>query len=1460
MISIADQPVSMPPPIIAIGASAGGLEAVSRLFDVMPAATGMAFIIVQHLEPSHKSLMTELLARHTAMPVAEAVEGGALLPDTITIIPPGRDITLRHGSLHLSIPRVHQGARLPFDTLLVSLAQDCGARTIAVILSGTGEDGSLGLAALKAAKGYAIAQQPEEAEYDGMVRSAIATGLVDRVLPLAAMPDALARIAQDMPGHDADATEADADQSGGKTGGTIGDIILYLGETTPHDFRGYKSGTIGRRIERRMSLLSLSRGDYAAYLALLRQQPVERDLLARDMLINVTGFFRDPKVFDRVASEILPDLIAHLPAGRPLRIWVAGCSTGEEAYTLAMLSSEALAAVNSKAKVQIFASDVDPEAIAFARDGVYPAASAESIPPALLARYFSRDDYGFRVSANLRALVVFSVQDVLSDPPFSRMDMVSCRNVLIYLDAAAQGRVTTLFHFALREGGILLLGSSEAIGKTGGRFDLVAKAERIYRHVVSSRPGDVGFPFSFGDSLPRLSLPDRASTLTRQTSLADICTRAALDNFAPAAVLVNRARQCLYSMGGIERFLRLAPGYFSPDLLSMAPPALRGKLRLALEQANAGQRHIRGGLTRIRNEDGPLAFRFEVRFVGGSEEELWLVVFLEEAETKAAAAAAQLGADSQHAQGRISELERDLAAAQVDLQIALASQEAAHQEQKAINEEALSVNEEFQSTNEELLTSKEELQSLNEELSALNSQLQETLDRQRLTSDDLQNVLYSTDIGTLFLDKSLRIRFFTPAIKTVFSVIPGDIGRPLQDLQALVPDVDLLGDAQKVVADEVSFEREVAGRQNAWFLRRIFPYRSRDGRVEGVVITFADISERKAIASALEAAKLEAERANMAKSRFLAAASHDLRQPLQSLTLLKTLLRQTVTGERARELLARFAQTLGAMSGMLDTLLDINQIEAGAVQPQLQTFSINDVMDRLRDEFTALAQAGGLSLHIAPCSALVCTDPHLLEQMIRNLLGNAIKYTSDGSVLLGCRRRGDRLLVEVWDSGIGIAADQLQNIFEEFHQIGATPEDGSRGLGLGLSIVQRLGHLLGHGVRVRSVPGKGSVFVIDLPHRGAPAVDLLPPVAIIHDPPSCLRHAYRILVVEDEPDVLDLLEQLLYGQGYIVRGAANAQAALEHVVDGAFRPDILLTDYNLPQGANGLDLLVGLRVSLGRALPAIILSGDISTNTLSRITRGDCVQLSKPVNASALIDAIEQLGRELSAAPVAVAGEIAPVAEIENGADKVDAAEKVGGVISVIDDDAQTLAAIRELLESAGHEVASYDSAEAFLSSYRPAAEGCILADVHLAGISGVDLLGRLRAGGDEVPLILITGSGDIGLAVEAMRMGACDFIEKPVGSHALIASIGRALTQAHDLRLADAIHEGAAGLVAGLTGRQREVMEMVLAGHPSKNIASDLGISQRTVENHRAALMRRMKVRSLPELARLVMVAEREV
>ena len=706
----------------------------------------------------------------------------------------------------------------------------------------------------------------------------------------------------------------------------------------------------------------------------------------------------------------------------------------------------------------------------------------------------------------------------------------------------------------------------------------------------------------------------------------------------------------------------------------------------------------------------------------------------------------------------------------------------------------------------------------------------------------MQNVLYSTNVGTMFLDVSLKIRFFTPAIAPLFNVIRGDIGRPLADLRPIADDPLLLVDARQVLADELAIDREIMAPGDVWFVRRIFPYRTHDGLVEGVVITFADITERKHISSVLEAAKLEAERANAAKSRFLAAASHDLRQPLQALTLLKELLAQTVTGIRAADLLSRFDQTLRALSGMLDVLLNINQIEAGAINPKVAAFPVSQVLDRLRDEATYMAQARGLKLRIMPCSAWVDSDPRLLEQMIRNLLGNAVKYTRHGRVVLGCRHRDGALRIEVWDTGIGIEPDQLSAIFEEFHQVDNAARERSQGLGMGLSIVQRLGHLLGHAVDVRSIPGKGTVFAITVPcRRASPAVPAGVEVAAAGPTPT-VHPRLEVVIVEDDPDLLDLLAQLLRSQGHNVRCAPDATTALALIAGGAVRPEMLLTDYNLPGGQSGIALLTQVRAMLGQNLPAIILTGDISTEAIAMIDGGDCIRLSKPVEPQALAQAMDRLSPKALATspPSGPAG-----------------AQPIVPITYVVDDEPQIRLSIRELLMGHGQIVEDFDSAEAFLDAYRPGGAGCLLVDAHLPGMSGIGLLAHLRARGDRMPVILITGDGDVGLAVEAMRAGACEFIEKPVGRAELLASIDRATDQSHGIRIADEAQADATARVAELTARQRQVMDMVLAGHPSKNIAADLGISQRTVENHRAEIMHRMAVKSIPELARKVLVAE---
>jgi two-component system CheB/CheR fusion protein len=1036
----------------------------------------------------------------------------------------------------------------------------------------------------------------------------------------------------------------------------------------------------------------------------------------------------------------------------------------------------------------------------------------------------------------------------------------------------------------------------------------------------------------------------------------ELTQRALLGAYAPASVLINRKGECLYYSGSTDRYLRVASGEPSRDLLAMVRDGLRSKLGVAIRQANEEQRHAIVTGARVSQSDRSASVSIEVQPLQSEGETLLLVSFLDEPEREERPVGP---AGTPDTVSRISELERELDATRKELRSVIQDLEISNAEQTAINEEAMSVNEEFQSTNEELVTSKEELQALNEELTALNSQLQETLERQRDTSNDLQNILDSTGVATLFLDSDLNIRFYTPAAKSLFRVITTDIGRPLADLTALASDPDLIPDARTVLTSFAPLGREIVAENGAWYIRRILPYRTQDNRIEGVVITFADISEMKAAereiqaaraysdsiintvrqplvvlddqlcivsanrsfyrtfgleptetigkplgvaagehagvaglrvflervqaehsdtedyeievelptlgqrilllnarrlregphgtfkillaidditerrraAEALGDAKREAEQANLGKSRFLAAASHDLRQPLQTLSFLQGILAKNVTDERVLRLVGRLDETVKAMSGMLDTLLDINQLEAGIVRRDIVDFPVNTVLDELRSQFAPHETAGRLELRVVPSSLRIHSDPRLLTQMIGNLVSNAVKYTEAGKVLLGCRRRGDKLRIEVWDTGIGIPAEQLSAIFEEFHQLDNPARERSKGVGLGLAIVQRLADLLGHAIDVRSRPGKGSVFSIEVPLGTEEPVTR--PVPIPQQLKAVTDHSGTILIVEDEPTVREMLTLLLEGEGYRAIAVADGGAALQLATRDDVRPDLVLADYNLPNGPNGLQVVASLQEIFGYDINAIILSGDISTDTLREIARAGRAYLGKPVTAAALIGLIEEL-----------------LAKPQPGA----RADDRSSTIFVVDDDSTVREALRDLLEADGRTVEIYDSCEAFLKIYHSGRQGCLVVDARMPGMGGLELMRRLQGERSRLPAIMITGHGDVPMAVQAMKAGAVDFIEKPIGYKELLAAVDRALEQAGDTAKASAWRETAASSIA--TARQRQVMDLVLAGHPSKNIAADLGVSQRTVENHRAAMMKKTGSRSIPALIRLALAA----
>ena len=1424
-------------PVIAIGASAGGLEATRSLVNDIPHTMNAAFILIMHLDPSHDSMVVELLSRQTRLKVVLATDGMRLKQGVLHVIPPGVFMTITDGTIHLIQPETGQSVRLPFDLLLQSLAKDRGAHAGCIVLSGTGTDGTKGIADIHAAGGLVIAQDPSEAGYSGMPESAIKSGFVAKTLRIDQMGAAIDVFLDKVP-YDSSpaASESSTDTTASASGSTkIGydDILAFLAKHSVHDISLYKRGTLERRIARRMALVGLDLGQMDRYLALLQADPKELAHLSADLLIHVTSFFRDPTVFEHLATTALPDVLANLPQDRPLRVWVAGCSTGEEAYSLAITCIEAIEAAGSTTRVQILASDIDPEAVTTARAGFYPKEIEAAVSPERLARFFVAEDGGWRVTSTLRDMIVFTVADLLSDPPFSKIDLVSCRNVLIYLGPEAQKRVLAQCCFALHQNGLLLLGTAEMPGPGDGCFTVQDKQARIWRRVGHSNPGDLHFAIGKREEDAASS---SAQPSLRRNALADLCRRIVMETYAPAAVLLNIRLDCLYFLGPTEKYLKVTQGHPDGGILGMLPKALRARFRAAAASCDPSNPRVTVSGGRIHSVTD---FDMDLHSVKAGTEQLLLVCFINTARVSGQASDTT-GAESSVRETRAHDLEAELEATRSDLTDALHDLEQEVEAHASDAAEALSVNEEFQSTNEELLASKEELQSLNEELTALNSQLQETLERHRTTANDLQNVLYSTDVATLFLDRDLNIRFFTPAARSIFRVISTDIGRPLADLAAVAKDDDLGKDARQVLENSDPIERETVDSSGNWFLRRIQPYRAEGERIEGVVITYLDITERKRTNAALVTAMAKAERATKAKSRFLASASHDLRQPLQSMALLHQLLGGHKRSTEGAKLAALLDQTLHSMTEMLDSMLDVNRIESGIVQPHMRPVAIAPLMQRLADEFRPQCGIKGLKLRAVPCKAWVETDPQLLEQILRNLLSNALKYTPKGGILMGCRRRGTSLTILVCDSGIGIPEGENKAIFEAYHQAEKGSALSGQGLGLGLSIVQRLAHLMKYPLSVRSVPGRGSAFMITLPVvdplSDEDQMAQIPPVV----PPST-HQTGTILLVEDEDPLRELMTKVLTKEGHEVIALANAQEALAWASEDVKSPDLLLTDFDLHGGATGLQLAQDLPDVMGEKVPTIILTGDITKATLKGIAGSPFHHVMKPVMPEVLLAMISDL---LDSTRTAASR-------------TTRSSQSTGMTVHVVDDDPMIRETLRRLFEAEGWKVVTYSSAEEFLSKPRPGGNACLLVDNLLPDMDGISLITLLRSQKSRLPVVMLTGHGDAAVATAALKAGASDLIEKPASAADLLFSVRQAIEVAQNDDARALSHKTARKPFAQLTTREREVLALVLAGHPNKIIANILGINQRTVENHRASVMRKTGAGSLPALVRLALAAD---
>jgi two-component system CheB/CheR fusion protein len=835
-------------PIVGIGASAGGLEALEHFLSHVPKNSGMAFVIVQHLDPTRKGIMHELLQRATGMKVTQVKDRTRVQPDCVYVIPPNKDMSILHGVLHLLEPASPRGLRLPIDFFLRSLAQDQQERSIGVILSGMGSDGTLGLRAIKENAGVALVQDPATAKFDGMPRSAIDSGLADIVAAVDDLPGRILGYLKRTPLiHAPELAMED------KTEGGLEKAIILLRAHTGHDFSLYKKNTIYRRIERRMGIHQIEK--IAAYIRYLQENSQELNLLFKELLIGVTSFFRDEAPWEELRESVIPALLASRPPGHVLRAWVPGCATGEEAYSLAMVFQEAMEKIKppKKFKLNIFATDLDKDAIDKARQGVYPSNIAANVSPERLTRFFAKVEHGYRVGAEIREMVVFAPQSLIMDPPFTKLDILSCRNLLIYLAPEMQKKLIPLFHYSLSSDGILLLGSAETVGNFTDLFASVGGKTRIYRRTESAtRTEPIEFPSSFAPYLPPgTAARPEAKTLVSLQSLAD---QLVLDQYSPPSVLVNDKGDILYVSGRTGKYLEPAAGKANWNIFAMARPGLRYELTNAFQKAlrQKGTVLLKG--LRIETNGAEHFVKLTVQQIEEPEplRGSIMIVFADEPapQTKAAAPIGRHGKSAVH-KARLTDLEQKHRQISLELQTTREDMQASQEELRSANEEMQSTNEEMQSTNEELTTSKEEMQSLNEELQTVNAELQVRVDELSRSNNDMKNLLNSTDIATLFLDKELKVRRFTIQAAKIIKLIPGDVGRPITDLASDLLYPELTADAHEVLQKLGFAEKPINSRDGRWFTVRIMPYRTLDDRIDGVVITFADITVAKTLEAQL---------------------------------------------------------------------------------------------------------------------------------------------------------------------------------------------------------------------------------------------------------------------------------------------------------------------------------------------------------------------------------------------------------------------------------------------------------------------------------------------------------------------------------------------------------------------------------------------------------------------------------
>jgi two-component system CheB/CheR fusion protein len=1210
----------LPAAVVAIGASAGGLQAYTELLEALPATTGMAFVIVQHLAAGHESFLATLLGRITSMPVVEVQDGPRVEPNTIYVIPPNRSMVIDDG--HLRLRERDPGIHLSVDIFFNALAASHGPRAIGIVLSGTGSDGMKGIEAIKAAGGITFAQD-ESAQQSGMPHSAVNTGCVDFVMSPRQMAIEIAKLAS-VPDLAFSADPVEPSEN-------VDSLLRIVHARLNIDFSQYKTTTLHRRIRRRMAL---SRTEtLEAYEKRLLEKPEEVQALGQDILISVTSFFRDPESFEALKSTVFPRLLARDSSEDPIRVWVVGCSTGEEAYSLAISLLETMEETQKQYPLSVFGTDVNAQSIERARRGWFPKAIEADVSQERLHRFFTEMEGGYCVTKLVRELCVFAPHNALNDPPFSRMDLVSCRNLLIYFQGGPQRRLLPLLHYALKPHGTLFLGASESINNYRDLFDQEDSKHKLYvKRPVSNRLNEA--LARIAPSSPthesgarKLARPGRDRQIDRRRT-AEVT---ALRYFAPPGVLVDAQGEILQFRGNTSPYLTQSDGRASLNLLKIAREGLFSTIRSGLQHAAAETRPMRTEGVIVRTETGLATVSvivIPVVYPSSEERSCWLFfqpsVDRPPGETSPPASEARLDADTAR---QIVVLTDELMATRDHLEATIQDQESANEDLQAANEEVQSANEELQSTNEELETSKEEIQSTNEELSTVNDELRQRNDELDRANSDLLNLFSSVQMAVVMVWPDLTIRRFTPLAEKLFNIRPTDVGRSIAQIHHQID----IADFPTLLIDSIErgrdIETEVRSLEGHCYLLRLRPYRNQDRSIDGAIVLLIDIDTLAKTREALSKRVVELAAADRHKNEFLAILAHELRNPLAPLRNAVHMLRRS-PGDAALTVKARdlIDRQVHHMSRLVSDLLDAARASNGQIQLQRTPLDLRTCLahaiELMEPQFEIKQQSLRVSL---PEEAVwIDGDAVRLEQVFTNLLSNATKYTQDRGdveVTLSTTAASDDkryAVIRVVDNGEGIDAELVPRLFELFTQADRSLAHSQGGLGIGLSLVRTIVELHGGRVAIKSEGhGKGTVFEVRIPAAGAPAAAVPPALEERVEMPVATRPR-RVLVVDDNQDIRESTSELLVMAGFEVKSASTGSEALD--LAPAFGPASVLLDVGLPD-LSGYDVARRLRAMpqlAGTLLIALTGYDTPESHTLSAAAGFDH-HIAKPVNFDDLV-------------------------------------------------------------------------------------------------------------------------------------------------------------------------------------------------------------------------------------------------